>query len=180
MKKPKEILTVIMFCIFAIATVSTALAGGHYRFSCNLYESKVGPKPARTEATGVVLFHHDESKQEISYQLRVKKIQGVYMAHLHIGELDKEGPLAAWLYPLREYDQANRRVIEEELNGTLADGVIRQEDLKNDLALEDLIESLRSGDAYVNVHTKNFIMGELRGQVNTDRFVGLLDEEPGC
>src|SRR5210317_2125181 len=99
MKKQKEILTIIMFCVFTMATVSAGLAAGHYRFSCNLYENKVGPKPANTEASGIVLFQLDEIKQEIVYQLRVEKIQDVYMAHLHMGASNKEGLLAVWLYP---------------------------------------------------------------------------------
>lgn len=179
MKKQKMILAMIMFCVFTIATASAGLAAGHYRFSCDLYENKVGPKPAKTEASGFVLFHLDEIKQEIVYQLRVEQINDVYMAHLHMGAPNKEGLLAVWLYPPRKHNQANR-IIEEELNGTLAEGVIRQEDLRDGLVLEDLVESLRSGNAYVNIHTRNFIMGELRGQVETDQYVGLRDEDPGC
>ena len=96
-----------------------------------------------------------------------------------MGESNKEGLLAAWLYPLRPHNSV-KRTIEEELNGTLAEGIIRQRDLKNGLQIEDLIESLRNGNAYVNIHTKNHIMGELRGQVETDNYVGLMQEEPGC
>jgi hypothetical protein len=179
MKKQKKILAMFMFCVFTIATASAGLAAGHYRFSCDLYESKVGPKPSDTVASGTILFHFDELSQELIYQLRVEKIEGVYMAHIHMGASNKEGLLAAWLYPPRQHNSA-KRTIEEEFNGTLAEGVIRQEDLRDGLVLEDLIESLRSGNAYVNIHTRNFIMGELRGQVETDQYVGLRDEDPGC
>jgi hypothetical protein len=179
MKKVKSILIIIMFCGFTVATISAGLASGHYRFACDLYENNVGPKPSKTEASGTVLFQFDEIKQEIVYQLRVEKIQDVYMAHLHMGASNQEGLLAVWLYPPRKHNSA-KRTIKEEFNGTLAEGVIKQEDLKDGLALEDLIESLRRGNAYVNVHTRNFIMGELRGQVETDQYVGLREEDPGC
>lgn len=178
MKKQKETLTIIMFCVFTIATVSAG-ATEHYRFACKLNESSVGPKPADTEATGMVLFQLDEIKQEIVYQLQVEKIQDVYMAHLHMGALDEEGLLAVWLYPPQNHKSA-KRTIKGEFNGTLAEGVIKQEDLKGGIVLDDLIESLRNGNAYVNIHTRNFIMGELRGQVETKQYVGLREDEPGC
>ena len=179
MKKQKKILSIIIFSVFTIATVSVGLAAGHYRFSCDLYENKIGPKPSDTEASGTILFQFDELKQELIYQLQVEKIQGVYMAHIHIGAHNKEGLLAAWLYPPRQQNLA-KRSIQEELNGTLAEGVIRQRDLKNGLQLGYVIESLRNGNAYVNIHTQNYVMGELRGQVTTDKYVDLMQEEPGC
>ena len=179
MKKQKIIMIITIFSVFTIATFSIGLAAGHYRFSCDLYENKVGPKPSETEASGTILFHFDELKQELIYQLRVEKIQDVYMAHIHMGASNKEGLMAAWLYPPRQYNSA-KRTIEGEFNGTLAEGVIRQDDLENGLLLEDLTESLRNGNAYVNIHTKKYIMGELRGQVVTDKYVGLRQKEPGC
>ena len=178
MKKQKRILTIIMFCVFIIGTTSVG-AGEHYRFACELNDSTIGPKPANTEATGRVLFQLDEIKQEIVYQLQVEKIQDVYMAHLHIGPSDKEGLVAVWLYPPQNNKTA-QHIIEGEFNGTLTEGVIRQEDLKHGIVLGDLIESLRDGNAYVNIHTRNFIMGELRGQVETNQYVGLRENDPGC
>ena len=106
MKKVKSILIIIMFCAFTFATVSAGLAAGHYRFACDLYDNNVGPTPSKTEASGVVLFLFDEIKQEIVYQLRVEKIQGAYMAHLHMGAPNKEGLLAVWLYPPRKHNSA--------------------------------------------------------------------------
>lgn len=179
MKKQKIIMIITIFSVFNITTFSIGLAAGHYRFSCDLYENKVGPKPSETEASGTILFHFDELKQELIYQLRVEKIQDVYMAHIHMGASNKEGLMAAWLYPPRQHNSA-KRTIEGEFNGTLAEGVIRQGDLENGLLLKDLTESLRNGNAYVNIHTKKYIMGELRGQVETDKYVGLRQKEPGC
>ena len=179
MKKQKMILILTILIAFTITTVSIGLATGHYRFSCDLYENKVGPKPSETEASGTILFHFDEIKQELIYQLRVEKIQDAYMAHIHMGASDKEGLMAAWLYPPRQHNSA-KRTIEEEFNGTLAEGVITQDDLEDGLLLGDLIESLRNGNAYVNIHTKKYIMGELRGQVDTEKYVNLVQQEPGC
>jgi hypothetical protein len=57
--------------------------------------------------------------------------------------------------------------------------VIRKEDVKDGI-VGDLIQSLRSGNAYVNVDTRNCIMGELRGQVEIDQYGELRAEDPRC
>lgn len=92
---------------------------------------------------------------------------------------DKEGLLAVCLYPRPGSTTQKKCTIEEEFNGTLAEGVIRKEDLKDGI-VGDLTQSLRSWNAYVNVHTRNCIMGELRGQVEIDQYVELRDEDPRC
>jgi len=106
-----------------------------------------------------------ENNQELIYKLEVEEIKDVYMAHIHIGPSDKQGPIAVWLYPLNNQDNA-QRCIEGEFNGTLAEGTIKQEDIKEGITFNELIEAMRNGNAYVNVHTKKFMPGEIRGQVH--------------
>jgi hypothetical protein len=69
--------------------------------------------------------------------------------------------MAVWLYP----NNSGTRTIKGEFTGILAKGVIRPGDMEDGVTFEDLIESMRNGRTYVNVHTKNYIPGELRGQV---------------
>ena len=176
MLKVEKKLTIIMFCIFFVS-LATAGAAAQNMFVCKLETNKIGPKPADTEANGSVIFYLDESKQELTYKLLVEKIQDAYMAHLHIGPSDKEGQVAVWLYPIQDNGQASR-TIEGEFNGTLADGVIRPEDLKSGITFEEVIESLNNGNAYVNVHTKKFFMGAIRGQVYSQEFASHMEENP--
>ena len=52
----------------------------------------------------------------------------------------------------------------------LATGVITADDLVGPLDgadLSDLIEEMRSGNTYVNVHTEAFGGGEIRGQIDS-------------
>jgi len=169
MPQAKKKLVVIMCSIFFIILAASAWAARDSMFICQLESNKIGPKPADTEANGSVIFYLDESQQELTYKVLVEKIQDAYMAHLHIGASHKEGQIAVWLYPVRE-DEKENRTIEGEFNGTLADGVIRPENLKNDITFEELVESLRNGNAYVNVHTEKFVMGAIRGQVYSQDF----------
>jgi hypothetical protein len=153
-------LTIIMLSFF-IAASASAGPTTVCQFVCGLKCNKIGPKPADTSAKGNVFFQIDESKKEITYKLEVEKIRDVYMAHLHVGPCDKQGPMAAWLYPTNSV----KGKIEGEFNGILAKGIIRPEDLKDGITFNYLIESMRSGTTYVNVHSKKYIPGELRGQV---------------
>lgn len=154
---------IILICIFFISLISAGTAG-ECLFSCNLSCNTIGPKPADTEARGNATFQLDESRQKIIYKLNLQNIEDVYMAHLHIGPSNKQGPIAVWLYPAQDHDNA-QRCIEGEFDGTLAEGVISQEDLDEGIEFNDLVKAMRDGNAYVNVHTKNFVPGEIRGQV---------------
>jgi len=105
---------------------------------------------------------------------KLKKIIDVYMAHLHIGPCNKggqveqveidQGPIAAWLYPCGDHD-APDRCIEGEFTGVLAKGVIRPENLENDITFAQLIDAIRNGNAYTNVHTRKNVTGEICGQI---------------
>jgi hypothetical protein len=71
----------------------------------------------------------------------------------------------AWLYPSGPPAQ----LIPGRSNGVLAEGVITADNLVNALAgqpLEALLEAIRAGNAYVNVHTSQFPPGEVRGQID--------------
>ena len=167
-------LTIFMFCILGSTLISAAWAED-YRFSGELTCSKMGPRyPDNTDATGKVFFQLDEKKQELTYKLFVEKIEDAYMAHLHAGPCPTQGhvekgkfkqlPIAVWLYPPTDHD-APGSCIEEEFTGTLAEGVIKPEDLEINIKFSELIEAMRNGNAYTNVHTKKYITGEICGQI---------------
>ena len=153
----------ILCAIFYIGMISSGSAE-ECQFSCNLSCNTLGPHPAETKAKGTIAFQLDESKQELTYKLELQDIKNVYMAHLHIGPSNKQGPIAVWLYPFHDHGEA-QRCIEGEFNGTLAEGVIRPEDLDEDIGFDELIKAMRDGNTYVNVHTKKYVPGEIRGQV---------------
>lgn len=155
---------------------------GHDQFVCDLIVSKVGPKPANTLAKGNVIFFVDKDNKELLYKIQVKDIQDVYMTHLHMGPANKEGIIAAWLYPVGDHDSENR-TIEGKFTGVLAEGTLKQEDIRHGITFEELIESLSNGHAYVNVHTKKFVMGAIRGQVYPQEFARSMDgteSDSGC
>lgn len=163
-----------VFCLLFIA--SDSLGGAdNYLFSSTLSCSRIGPRhPDKTEASGQVFFQFDESRRELTYKLQVETITDAYMAHLHIGpsikqvqtnqDKIKQGPIAAWLYPSGDHNDPDR-CIEGEFTGILARDVIKSENLNNDITFEELIEAMRNGNAYADVHTKKYITCEISGQI---------------
>ena len=153
-----------LLCFLLIGFISIVSAE-ECQFICKLDCNKIGPKPVDSKARGEITFQLNENKQELIYNLEVEEINDVYMAHIHIGPNDKQGPIAVWLYPLKNQNNA-QRCIEGEFSGTLANGTIKPEDIKEGITFNDLIEAMRNGNAYVNVHSKKFVPGEIRGQVH--------------
>lgn len=123
--------------------------------------------PVETMATGQTIFKLNKDRTELRYKLIVANIDGVSMAHIHLGEPEENGGVVVWLYP----DSPPPVPIEGTTNGILAEGVITAGDLRGDLAgqsLEALLEEMIAGGAYVNVHTAEHGGGEIRGQIEAN------------
>jgi hypothetical protein len=116
--------------------------------------------PVESKAVGVALFRLNRDGDELSYRLLVANIDEVVQAHIHVGPADANGPVVAFLFG--PVDPTGR------VFGTLARGEITAADLVGPLAgqpLSALIDEIESGNAYVNVHTSDYPMGEIRAQM---------------
>jgi hypothetical protein len=115
-----------------------------------------------TRARGNTVFQVREDG--LHYRLTVANLHDVTMAHIHRAPPGVNGPVVVWLYP----DAPPPELIEGRSSGTLATGVITDDALVGPLAgmgLEALLEVLRSGEGYVNIHTEAHPAGEIRGQI---------------
>lgn len=107
---------------------------------------------------------------ELTYRLNVANIENVLMAHIHLGQPGETGGVVVWLH-----GDGAPELIEGRFSGTLATGTITDDDLVGALAgqtVEDLLDEIRDGNAYVNVHTTRNMAGEIRGQIPGDRGPG--------
>lgn len=125
-----------------------------------------------TQATGQAVFQLDRSGTTLRYRLIVANIDNVVAAHIHLAPAGSNGPVVAFLY-------GSVPAAGGPSNGVLAVGEITAANLVGPLAGQDLsvlIEALRTGGAYVNVHTNDgqgdpntgpgdFQSGEVRGQI---------------
>lgn len=118
-----------------------------------------------TNATGQAIFQLSKDGMTLSYKLIVANIEDVTMAHIHMAPAGSNGGVVAWLYP----SSGPSVLIPGKTNGILAQGEITADDLKGALAgepLEALIEAIKAGNTYVNVHTLAYPGGEVRGQIS--------------
>ena len=129
--------------------------------------------PARdTLARGNAIFHSNSDDSALSYKLIVANINNVVAAHIHCGAPGVNGPVGVTLYS-GGVPGGGRT------DGVLSQGTATAPDAGNGcgwMSMGDVLEAMRSGNAYVNVHTSDgvppadtgpgdFPGGEIRGQV---------------
>jgi hypothetical protein len=109
--------------------------------------------PVDTNASGVALFGLNSDMNMLHYEIAVANISGIFMAHIHRGWPDENGPVVHWLY--------------DATGANAPDGPFDPENpIGGDLTLnaENLLDLL-TGYYYVNVHTTTYRPGEIRGQI---------------
>jgi hypothetical protein len=139
---------------------------GQQSFSAELTGGDEVP-PVDTNATGIANFQNNV--QTVNYQLSVNDLANVTAAHIHRGEEGENGKVVVTLY--------NSTMPTGPKSGLLSQGNITAANLQGPLAghpLTDLISIMENGTAYANVHTKDFPLGEIRGQISGE---GDADEE---
>ncbi len=134
-------------------------------------DQEVADVPVVTRARGQAVFQLNKEGTELRYRLIVANIENVLQAHIHCGAAGVNGPVVAFLYP----DGPPAVLIPGRLNGILATGVITADDViarpdseacPGGVAnFDELVEKLRTGGAYSNVHTEQYPPGEIRGQI---------------
>jgi hypothetical protein len=169
MKKTLILLTILLtlLTVTSVAYASQAKSG-------NFVAPLSGDQevPAReTNAHGVATFKLNADGTELSYKLNVANIENVAAAHIHCAAAGTNGGVGVTLFMGAP---GGGRV-----NGVLAQGTITAPDAGNGcgwVTLEDVLNAMSSGDAYVNVHTNDGIAptntgpgdfpgGEIRGQI---------------
>jgi acyl dehydratase len=114
--------------------------------------------PARaTAAGGSAGFTLDGDR--VFFSVEVSQLDNVTMAHIHSGAAGTNGPIRVFLYgptPATSF------------NGRLAEGSFTAADVTG-VTFETLLEQMRTGQAYVNVHTTLYPGGEIRGQTELIR-----------
>lgn len=158
----------IVSLVALLAVLSTAAIVGAFHedrdFRARLSGDEEVPA-VDTDARGGAMFKLSKDGDELTFKLRANKIEDVTAAHIHCGAEDVNGPITVFLY--------SGPVVTP--HGILSQGTLTAADL---IALPDspacpggiatfdeLIAKMRSGDAYVNVHTVVNPGGEIRGQV---------------
>jgi hypothetical protein len=131
------------------------------------------PEPIKTPATGEVVLKVSADGKKVAYKITVEKLVNIGSADLHLGSNSQNGPLVVKLWP------HGTPAKKGEFSGVLAEGTFDAGDFLGSMAgspMSDLLDELKSGMVYVNVHTNDgldppnsgpgdYRLGEIRGQL---------------
>jgi hypothetical protein len=172
MHEKTSLFTVCAVALFALAAGPSHAAEVTYR-TVLTGEANV-PDPIDTRASGELELVVSADGRSIRYILTVKDIENAAAGDLHLGPPGANGPLVVKLFPVG--DAAPKK---GPFSGVLAQGKIDAGDLigpLNGATFEELLEQIRDGNTYCNVHTNDGIdppnsgpgdyrLGEIRGQI---------------
>ena len=116
--------------------------------------------PTNTTSIGIAKFIVDYNLTQIKYLINVTNIENVTAAHIHYGNSGENGPVVVTLL---KSDQPSGMI-----TGLLSSGNITSTDLQGQLKdkqISDLVQIMKNGSAYVNIHTEQNPNGEIRGQL---------------
>ena len=141
-------------------------------FTAELTGSANVPDPIKTPASGLLELTLSANGQSIGYVLTVKDIENAAEGDIHLGPAIANGPLVVKLFHAGTPKKGK-------FSGVLAQGKFDASDLTGAMtgaSINDLLEEIRAGNAYVNVHTNDgmnppnsgpgdYRLGEIRGQI---------------
>jgi hypothetical protein len=163
----------------AVATALTVTAcGGDYTNLSSLAPPKrnfvatlVGTNevpPVTTTAAGRMTLVQEDSVNILYTLETTAPTDSVTMAHIHAGAAGANGPIIVWFFPT----EASRTPgtgggTAARVNGILRVGRITRAGTSfvAPFTWDSLVTRMNAGTAYVNVHTRRFGGGEIRGQV---------------
>jgi hypothetical protein len=155
----KTLKLVLYVAVAVVLTASLGMAAAGDTFKAMLTGKDEVPAVTST-ATGEAVFSLSKDGKELTYTLTVKGIENAVAAHIHTGKVTESGGVVAGLFKGPKKDGM--------FSGELSKGTITDKDLVGALAgktLADLVAMIKSGGAYVNVHTEKNKPGEIRGQL---------------
>lgn len=148
-------LLLLVFIFTALPAMPGGAAQKFYR--AELSGSQEVPR-VRTPAKGDLKLTVAEG--ELTFELNVKGITSPTAANIHRGRKGENGPPVAGLF--------GGPKMMGPVKGLLAQGAITQSSLLGELegkTTADLVSLIKSGNAYVNILTETYPLGEIRGQI---------------
>jgi hypothetical protein len=128
-------------------------------FSATMNGANEKPNPVTTAGTGTATFTLNEAETSAVWQITVSAMSSnITNAHIHLGNANTPGGVIVQLQGATPFPLTGPA---QTWSGTLTSG----SPLSLGLSWASLIDLIRNGDAYVNVHTVTNGPGEIRGQL---------------
>jgi len=149
------VFVLIAFCV--LSGIASAQPPNAKNFVAHLSGDEEVP-PVDTSAQGQATFQFYDESGELDFLLIVANIENVVAAHIHCAPIGVNGPVGVTLFSGGPVT----------VNGILVEGTITAPDAGNTCGwsnIDAVVEAMRDGDTYVNVHTNAHPGGEIRGQI---------------
>ena len=137
--------------------LGVAHAGNDRNFGAHLNGGANVP-PTGSHAQGQLILKN-EGDDGLEYKLIVANLSDITVSHIHCAPEGQNGPAGVTLIQLGAPIT---------VNGILSQGPILAPNEGNAcgwLTTDDIVDAIKAGNAYVNVHTLNYPGGEIRGQL---------------
>ena len=173
--------------LYAMGANADFILGTHMTGAEEVFSpaTPTSPTPADSKAQGEAIFRVSGDGSTVDFRLIASNIDNVIMSHIHCGRPRENGPISMWLYPVIGTSGAPARAGAGAQNGVLASGTFSTSTEAGPVMCPasavgtqmSLLEAMRAGLTYVNVHTNDgvapantgpgdFPGGEIRGQLD--------------
>ena len=159
-------LTLLIICYGLIGSTSVFAPSTEGSIFETVLDGKQVSPPVNTTGSGnaSLFYKHDvfELNNFLLYNISVSNIDDVTRVHLHQGTYGVNGTLSNNLTILPNYEKtgilsngniSNNNSFQYELSGKAKD------------VIDIIMKYLRSGEMYIDIHTKKYPDGEIRGQI---------------
>ena len=119
---------------------------------------EVPPRPSAANGRAQIYVDGDL----ISYSIEIDDITAITAAHIHSGVAGTNGPIRLFLYPVQAGTTAPQVTTQDKR--ILVEATVPSSNVTG-VSYQELLNQMRNGGAYVNVHTVQFGSGEMRGTV---------------
>jgi hypothetical protein len=158
----------------ALALAAFSIQAAEPTFSAKLNGASDVPDAINTKAHGTLELSVAADGKSVAYKLTVGDLSNPSQADLHLGPATMNGPQVVQLFP--KHGEAQKK---GPFNGVLCEGTFTATDLIGPMqgsSIADLVDELKAGNVYTNVHTNdgasasvpgpgNYRIGEIRGQL---------------
>jgi CHRD domain len=159
---------IAILLVAAGVTVAGADRGGGGDFDARLSGYEETPATISTVGSGSFEADVDRRAREIDYELSYSGLEGnVLFAHIHFGARATSGGVSAFLCggggkpPCPQSGTVEGTITAADVIGPTAQGI-------EPGAFEELVQAMRVGATYANVHSSKWPGGEIRGQIGDE------------
>jgi hypothetical protein len=135
------------------------------------YQESAPAAAVSSPATGTFEASIDDENQSISFTLTYSGLSApITVSHIHFGNRAQNGGIAAFICGGGSQPACPTNSTEGTITGTIAPVNVVGPSGQGIAAGEwqELVDAMRAGVTYVNVHDGTFPAGEIRGQINDD------------